>query len=121
MLDELRGGAVLIDGRRSREYAAGHIPGAFSISAWESPGEKVSEFLEKGAVVEAPVVVYCGSAKECEDSKIVCGVLQQAGFVNLMIYRGGFPEWQSKMPGLVVKGEEPGELDLAKLPEETKP
>jgi rhodanese-related sulfurtransferase len=121
MLEELRGGATLIDGRRTRDYVAGHIPGAISIPAWESPGDKVSALLEKGAVVEAPVVVYCGSSKDCEDSKIVCGVLRNAGFLNLIIYRGGFPEWQQKLPEYVTKGENAGELDLKKLPEETKP
>jgi rhodanese-related sulfurtransferase len=121
LLEEIRGGATLIDGRRTREYLEGHIPGAVSVSAWDSPADKVNELMEKGAVVEAPVVVYCGAAKDCEDSKIVSGILKGVGFVNIMIFKGGFPEWQAKAPSLVAKGAEPGELDLKLLPEKAAP
>ena len=103
------------------EYDASHIPGAVSVSAWETPQDKVNELLEKGAVLEAPVVVYCGAAKDCEDSKIVSGLLKGAGFVNIIIYKGGFPEWQAKAGKLVAKGTEPGTLDPELLPKEEAP
>lgn len=118
VIEELRGGASFIDARRSEEYRKGHISGAHSVPAWESPGEKVNALLELSEIVPAaPAVVYCSSSKDCEDSLIVSQLLEQAGFEEVKIYKGGFPEWEHKLPNLVVKGEGPGEVDYDLLPE----
>lgn len=108
-LASLESGVVFIDARRTRDYEAGHIPTALSMSAWESDlQDKIARLVSEGAVLEAPVVVYCGNSKECEDSKIVSRQLRAAGFQNLLIYQGGFPEWEKEKPGLVARGKEPG-------------
>jgi len=105
-------GSTFIDARRTKEYVDGHIPGAFSVPAWESPDAKISALLdEAGVVSEAPAVVYCSSSKECEDSLIISNLLEQAGFTDVSIYKGGFPEWAHKLPKAVVLGAEPGEAD----------
>jgi rhodanese-related sulfurtransferase len=105
---ELDGGSVFIDARRTRDYDAGHIPGAISMSPWEADlTEKISK-LRGEAVLEAPVVIYCSNSKECEDSKLVGRQLREAGFLDIRIYTGGFPEWQKEKPGSVAKGKEPG-------------
>ena len=119
VIEEVRGGATFVDARRSEQYLKGHIPGAHSVPAWESPGEKVNALLERGDIVPAaPAVVYCSSSKECEDSLIVSNLLEQAGFEVIKIYKGGFPEWEHKLPKLVVKGEAPGEVDYDALPDD---
>jgi rhodanese-related sulfurtransferase len=118
-LEYAHNGATFIDARRSREYREGHISGAYPVSAWENTGERINAILQQGEVVEeAPVVVYCSSDKECKDSAVVAGLLQEAGFVDIVIYKGGFPEWEHKLPGFVEKGDTRGELDLARLPAE---
>lgn len=105
---ELDGGSVFIDARRTRDYDAGHIPGAISMSPWEADlTEKISK-LRGEAVLEAPVVIYCSNSKECEDSKLVGRQLREAGFLDIRIFTGGFPEWQKEKPGSVAKGKEPG-------------
>ena len=110
-IEELAAGSLFIDARRSREYVAGHIPGARSCSAWEQPGEKINALLSEGVVTEAPTIIYCSNSRECEDSLIVCDRLASVGFVDLRIYKGGFPEFKEKRPDLVATGEEPGVVD----------
>ena len=102
-------GALFIDARRTRDYESGHIPTAISLSPWEADyTDKISKLIEGGAILEAPLVVYCGNSKECEDSKLVCAQLKAAGFVNLMIYQGGFPEWSREKQLLIARGKDPG-------------
>lgn len=111
-VEAFQAGATFIDARRTKEYVDGHIPGAFSVPAWESPDAKISALLDEvGVVSEAPAVVYCSSSKECEDSLIISNLLEQAGFTDVSIYKGGFPEWAHKLPKAVVLGAEPGEAD----------
>jgi rhodanese-related sulfurtransferase len=110
-LEEYHGGAALfVDARRTRDYEAGHITGAISICSWESDWEeKIGRLTQSGDVnLEAPIVVYCVNWKNCDDSVRTADNLKRAGFMNIKIYRGGFPEWQKKEPGLVTTGKEPG-------------
>jgi len=107
--EEFQAGTQFIDARRTREYEKGHIPGALSLSPWEADlPDKISKLIEDGAVTEAPVVIYCNDSKECTDSKMVNDQLKIAGFVNILIYKGGWPEWSREKPKLVVQGREPG-------------
>lgn len=108
-LEELDGGTTFVDARRTREYEEGHIPGAISICPYEQADliEKVNK-LREGAVLEAPVVVYCTNAGECESSKLTAGHLKDAGFLNLLIYEGGFPEWKKEKADKIAVGKEPG-------------
>lgn len=107
--EQLLSGAPFIDARRMREYEVGHIPTAISASPWEDDlSAKIAALIEAGAVTEAPVVVYCGNSKECEDSKLVCRQLKAANFNNLLVYQGGFPEWSREKKDLISTGKEPG-------------
>ena len=109
--EEYRNETLFIDARRTREYEAGHITGALTASAWEADLlEKITKVREEYPA-EAPVVVYCGSSKECEDSKIVSRQLKEVGFSNILVYQGGFPEWSKEKPDLVTKGMEPGKRE----------
>lgn len=110
-LEELEAESLIVDARRTKVYREGHIPGAISMSPWEADlPEKIAKLVDGGAILEAPVVVYCNDSKECEDSKMVAHQLEAAGFLDLKIYQGGFPSWKKENPDLVVKGSEPGEL-----------
>jgi rhodanese-related sulfurtransferase len=108
-IEELDSGTIFIDARRTREYEQGHIPGAVCICPYEQATffDKLGK-LRENAVLEAPVVVYCTNSNECESSKMVSSQLKEAGFVNILIYEGGFPEWQKEQPDKIVKGSEPG-------------
>lgn len=112
VLEELASGTPFVDARRTKDYEAGHIPGAISISPHEAGNEsKISRLVQDGNQA-APLVVYCSNSKECEDSKLIARQLRQAGFQLLMIYTGGFPEWGAQWkdshPERIVKGSEPG-------------
>ena len=109
--EEYRNESLFIDARRTKEYELGHITGALTASAWEADLlEKITKIREEYPA-EAPIVVYCGSSKECEDSKIVSRQLKEVGFLNILVYQGGFPEWSKEKPDLVTKGLEPGKRE----------
>lgn len=110
-VEELDAGSIFIDARRTREYEQGHIPGAISICPYEQAtfDGKIANLREAdGVVLEAPVVVYCTNSNECESSKMVSAQLKIAGFTNILIYEGGFPEWQKEKADKIAKGSEPG-------------
>ena len=108
-LEELEHEPTFIDARRTREYEAGHIPGALSICPYEQADflDKINK-LHAGANLEAPIVIYCTNSNECESSKMVARQLKDVGFLDIMIYLGGFPEWQKEKPNLIATGKEPG-------------
>jgi len=39
------------------------------------------------------LLIYC-SGYECDDSLVLASYLQEAGFTNIVIYAGGYSEWQ---------------------------
>lgn len=102
-------GLLFIDARKAERYVEGHIPGALSIPAF-APGieEKVGRLAEdENRSVAEPVIVYCNRSEDCEASHIVGGHLENAGFLEINIFEGGFPEWsEQKMP--VHEGDDPG-------------
>jgi len=104
------GVTLFVDARRTAEYEAGHITGAICISPWEADYErKISQLRQNPETnPEVPIVVYCTSSKDCTDSLDLAGFLSNAGFKNIVIYRGGFPQWQKEVPQLVTTGSEPG-------------
>ncbi|MAE69711.1 MAG: hypothetical protein CME06_04485 [Gemmatimonadetes bacterium] len=86
-------GAVFVDSRRSREFVEGHIAGARSISYWESAvvAGRIEE-LAWSAELDDPIVVYCNGG-DCPDSHALSELLWGAGFVHVLIYRDGYPDW----------------------------
>ena len=83
--------ALVIDAREAAEYGEGHISGALSLpynDAMAEP-EKVKKIDSAGR----PIVVYC-SGGDCELSMDLAKVLIEAGKRRVLIYEGGFPEWQ---------------------------
>ena len=101
-----REGVLFLDARRTKDYELGHLRGARAFSVWESDvDEKTLALLGEGRDAKQPVVLYC-SGGECEDSHMLAQKLFGAGFNNLLVYRGGFPDWVSR-GGAVSRGANP--------------
>jgi len=101
-----RQGVLFLDARRTKDYELGHVRGARAFSVWESDvDEKTLALLGEGRDAKQPVVLYC-SGGECEDSHMLAQKLFGAGFNNLLVYRGGFPDWVSR-GGAVSRGANP--------------
>lgn len=99
-------GAVFLDARRTSYWAQGHIRGAKVISVWEDGlAEKVEELSMFSKDLKLPVVIYC-SGGECKDSHLLAQKLWVAGFRNLLIYKGGYPDWEAQR-GPISKGAAP--------------
>jgi rhodanese-related sulfurtransferase len=90
-------GAVFVDARRTHQYEAGHIAGAFLLPVWESGVEEKAMELgfEVDGDLERPVVVYC-TGGDCEDSHVLAEILWEKGYRSLLLYRDGLPDWQRR-------------------------
>jgi len=86
-------GAIFIDARRTRQFEEGHIAGALSVPIWETAmvDERLDEIAARAAP-EEPIVIYCNGG-DCEDSHMVAERLWIAGFVHVMVYSDGYPDW----------------------------
>jgi rhodanese-related sulfurtransferase len=83
-----------LDARRSDEFAAGHVPGAWSIPIWEADAPaRITDFEARAnPQPSAPIAIYC-SGGDCADSRLLAKRLVDLGYRNLLIYRDGFPDW----------------------------
>ena len=92
-------GALFLDARRSSVYEQGHIAGARPFSVWESDiDDKVNKLFEERSNPEQqlqPIVIYC-SGGACEDSHMLAQKLWGIQFNNVLVYKDGFPDWQSR-------------------------
>jgi rhodanese-related sulfurtransferase len=86
------GGAVIVDVRDREEYRAGHIAGALSLPYDEAITDP--ERLERLDPGGKPIIVYCGGGT-CETSMNMAFALIEAGKKRVLVYTGGFPEWQA--------------------------
>ncbi len=85
-----RHGALILDARRTAAFVEGHLPGAKSLSLWED-GLPAKIAALKGDPT-LPTVVYCAGG-DCEDSHLLAQKLWLAGYRNLRVYAGGYPDW----------------------------
>jgi rhodanese-related sulfurtransferase len=81
-----------LDARRTKVYEEGHVAGARSFAVWESDVDQKVFALQDEAGKDLPVVLYC-SGGECEDSHMLADKLFGAGFVNVLVYKDGWPDW----------------------------
>ncbi|MHB8798840.1 MAG: rhodanese-like domain-containing protein [Thermoanaerobaculia bacterium] len=90
-------GTLFLDARRSKDFAEGHVAGARSFPIWEAAvvKERVEALVAEGRDHTLPVVLYC-TGGDCEDSHMLAQTLFGAGFENLLVYRDGYPDWQSR-------------------------
>ncbi|MEN3026441.1 MAG: rhodanese-like domain-containing protein [Chlorobiota bacterium] len=85
-------GVLFIDARRPEDYAAGHIPGARNIFAYDMEAH-IPELLQLPR--SKPIVIYCDGG-QCELSHHLAEQLRNLGFRQLYIYEGGWEEWRRR-------------------------
>ncbi|MFY9457753.1 MAG: rhodanese-like domain-containing protein [Candidatus Spechtbacterales bacterium] len=82
---------VLIDVLGEMSYAGRHLPGAINIPGG---GENFVADAEKAVPDKnKEVVVYCGSFS-CDASPAAAGKLADAGFTNVVDFKGGLADWE---------------------------
>jgi rhodanese-related sulfurtransferase len=86
------GAALFVDAREPTEYAEGHIDGAVSLPFDASVTDPVA--LEAVDPAGKALIVYCGGGA-CEQSMSLAFALVQVGHKKVLVYKGGFPEWQA--------------------------
>lgn len=90
-------GAVLVDVREDREWAAGHARGAVHL------GKGVIERDVEKAIPDkdAEIILYCGGGFR---SALTADSLQRMGYSGVLSMAGGWTAWQ-EMGGEVATGE----------------
>lgn len=114
---------IIIDARRSGEYARGHIPGAISV-AWEEWCADAPEYLGEelaqpgywgllkefddttlerklsatGIASDAPIVVYANGAATRGREGRIAWMLLYYGAHDVAILDGGFNAWSKSLP-----------------------
>ena len=86
------GAALIVDARETETYEQGHIAGAINLlynDALADPGKVKG--LDPGS---RPIVVYC-SGGTCELSLDLAKFLVESGKRKVLVYEGGYGEWQS--------------------------
>lgn len=93
-------GGLIVDARSPELYALGHIEGAVSLPMVEIDAV-LPEFLSRISK-DQPLIVYC-SGFGCPDSFDLGVSLIEAGYLDVRVFEGGYPEWHDA--GLPVTGE----------------
>lgn len=84
--------SVFLDARSSKEFAEGRIPGARSLPYYEIEAHQ-QKALE-GLTADSSIIIYCEGVG-CELSFFLGRDLQAAGYKNIRIFYGGYPEWKN--------------------------
>ena len=91
-LDELiASGALFVDARSAAAYADGHLPGAVSLPLG-AVDQQLPDFLRK-VPRDRPIVTYCNGFG-CPDSFDLGVHLLREGYIQVLVFEGGFPEWR---------------------------
>ena len=82
-------GALVLDIRKSEEFAAGHVNGAKQLSSEQilTAGDTFKRFKDK------PVIVYCDSGSL---ASAAVRQLNLQGFTKAYTLRGGFAGWRAE-------------------------
>lgn len=91
-LDELlAAGALLVDTRNLAEFQINHLVGAISLPLGQL-AELLAAFKEQISM-DQTLLLYC-SGYGCPDSFDLGVRLLNEGYTDVLVYEGGFPEWQ---------------------------
>ncbi len=84
---------LIIDARPAVFYELGHIPNAISLPLmdFESSYEKINK--EYNLKKFKQIIVYCAD-RDCDDSDKLAKKLQSKGLDNIVVYKGGWQEWE---------------------------
>ena len=103
-LDELlEQGALLVDARDAELYRDSHLSGAVSL-----PLGHAAEALERFKAqvpFERTLITYCNGFG-CPDSFDLGVQLLKAGYSEVLVYEGGYPEWRDEGRPLESGGEQ---------------
>jgi len=96
-------GAVLIDSRKTSEFAEATIKGAISVpydpekSAKDANFDAAQDKYDMGKIADKnkDYVVFCNSGT-CWKSYKAAVVMAKAGYKNVHWYRNGFPDWKAR-------------------------
>lgn len=94
---------AIIDARLPEEFAAGHLPRAWSLPVADVEQRLVNYVSQ--LTPETPILVYCGGS-ECDDALELAKKLREFGFQDVTLYPGGVAEW-IEYGGAIRTGEEP--------------
>lgn len=94
---------VIIDARLPEEFAAGHLPRAWSLPVAEAE-QRIVNYVSQ-LTPETPILVYCGGS-ECDDALELAKKLRDFGFQDVTLYPGGLAEWV-EYGGDIHTGDEP--------------
>jgi rhodanese-related sulfurtransferase len=85
--------AVFVDTREEKDYMAGHVPGAISLT----PENKEERFpgLEPLMPQTSRIILYC-YGPDCDMAERVASFLLDFGYTDLMIMSDGYPGWEQK-------------------------
>lgn len=84
------GNVIFIDTRAYSDYTEGHISGAFPL-----PYDNLNEYFIKIQEFVTPdytIITYCDGA-ECLSSQHVADFLNQNGYLDVIIFFGGWDHW----------------------------
>lgn len=98
-----KGKALFLDARGYKLYLKGTIAGSLNL-----PVKKYEQLKKLLPSKDINLVTFCNGYK-CEKSDELAELLIKDGFKNVLIYKGGFPEWKNKgytVTGLVKKCKE---------------
>ena len=80
---------IILDVRRSDEYATGHIPGAINVANESIGTEEIPELPDKAQLI----LVYCRSGRR---SKEASEKLVKLGYTNVVEF-GGILDWTGEI------------------------
>jgi rhodanese-related sulfurtransferase len=84
-------GAVLVDARAAELHADGHLPGALSLPLAEM--DQQLEAFRQSVPTDAVIITYC-NGYGCPDSFDQGVRLLAAGWRDVRVFEGGYPEWR---------------------------
>ena len=84
--------ALFLDARDAGDYEKGHIPGAIRLTNVEAQNEP--ERMKGLPLQGKPTIVYCEGGT-CEASLELARYLIESGWKKVLVYMGGFPEWNA--------------------------
>ncbi|MFC1549502.1 rhodanese-like domain-containing protein [Nitrospirota bacterium] len=82
---------LVVDARTPDEYKQGHIPGAINLPP--SKFRAIAGYLPMNK--RTPLVFYC-RGYNCTLSQSAATEALRAGYTDIRLFRGGFPEWAQK-------------------------
>ncbi len=84
---------VIVDARFPEDYAEGHLDSALNIPVYSSTAER--ERVLADVPQSCPILVYCQSSG-CPYAAEVADALALAGRTNIMLFPGGWREWENE-------------------------